>query len=72
MNIMKKQGGGLMKKPGASLLLVGVLSFFLVSPIVAKLPLIGGVVSPIAWIIGLLGMIGGGYLIARSTLGTGN
>lgn len=59
----------LLKKPGASLLLVGAALFFVVSPIVGGLPLIGGVLSPIAFIVGLIGMVGGGYLIARSIMG---
>lgn len=59
----------LLKKPGASLLLVGAALFFLIRPIVDRLPLIGGVLSPIAFIVGLLGMVGGGYLIARSING---
>jgi len=62
----------LIKKPGASLLLVGAVLFFLIRPLISKLPLIGGVVSPIVFVVGLLGMIGGGYLVARSTLGPNN
>lgn len=61
----------LLKKPGMSLLLVGAVLFFLVRPVVGKIWLVGGVVSPMAFVIGLLGMIGGGYLLARSTLGPG-
>ena len=61
----------LLKKPGASLLLVGAVLFFVVQPIVGKIPLVGGLIVPIAFVVGLLGMVGGGYLIARSTFGTG-
>ncbi len=61
----------LMKKPGASLLLVGAVLFFIVQPVVGKVPFLGGVVAPMAFIVGALGMIGGGYLIARSTFGSG-
>lgn len=62
----------LLKKPGASLLLIGAILFFLVRPIAGKIWLVGPVISPMAFIIGLLGMVGGGYLIARSTLGSGS
>ena len=61
----------LLKKPGASLLLVGAILFFIVQPVVGKIPLLGGVVAPMAFIVGLLGMVGGGYLVARSTFGAG-
>lgn len=60
---------GLMKKPGASLLLVGAALFFIINPIAGALPLVGGVIGSVAWGVGLLGMIGGGYLLARSILG---
>jgi len=62
----------LMKKPGASLLLVGAVLFFIVQPIVGKIPLLGSVVAPMAFIVGVIGMIGGGYLMARSTFGAGD
>ncbi len=61
----------LLKKPGASLLLVGAALFFVISPVSGKIPLLGGVVSPMAFVIGIIGMLGGGYLLARSTLGPG-
>jgi hypothetical protein len=61
----------LLKKPGASLLLVGAVLFFLVQPIAGKIWVIGGVLSPMAFIVGILGMVGGGYLLARATLGSG-
>ncbi|MFT7476705.1 MAG: hypothetical protein ACI81L_003665 [Verrucomicrobiales bacterium] len=63
---------GISKKPGVSLLLVGVVLFFLVRPVVGSVWVIGGLLSPIAFIVGLLGIVGGGYLLARSTLGTGS
>lgn len=62
----------ILKKPGASLLLIGAVLFFLVRPIAGKIWFVGGVISPMAFVIGLLGMVGGGYLLARSTLGPGN
>jgi len=62
----------LLKKPGASLLLIGLLLLLVVAPIAGSLPLIGGVLKPIAWVVGLLGTIGGGYLVLRSTLGPGS
>ena len=52
-------------------MLVGAGLFFIVRPIVVKIPLLGGIVSPIAFVVGLLGMVAGGYLLARSTLGPG-
>lgn len=61
----------IMKKPGASLVLVGAALFFVVSPIIGIVPLVGGVVSSVAWGVGLLGMIGGGYLLSRSIFGRG-
>ena len=62
----------LLKKPGASLLLIGAVLFFIVRPVVGKIWIVGGVASPIAWVVGLLGMVGGIYLLARSSFGTGN
>ena len=57
-------------KPGISLFVVGLLLFFIVRPIVSAIPLVGAVVSPIAWVVGILGIIGGGYLFLRATFGT--
>ena len=45
--------------------------FFVVNPIAGALPLVGGILSTIAWIVGVLGIIGGGYLLMRSTIGPG-
>ena len=61
----------LFKKPGASLLVVGLLLFFLVGPIAGSLPLVGGILGPVSWVVGALGIVGGGYLLLRSTLGPG-
>ena len=61
----------LLKKPGAPLFIVGVIMFVLVTRIAGAVPLVGGLLSPIAWVLGLFGMIGGGYLILRSILGPG-
>lgn len=59
----------MLKRPGASLLVVGLVLFFLVRPIVGKIWLIGGILSPISFIVGLLAMIGGAYLLYRSMFG---
>ncbi len=59
---------GIMKKPGASLLALGV-GLIVVSSFIGAIPIIGGVVAPIAFIGGLFGLVGGGYLIARSIRG---
>jgi hypothetical protein len=59
----------MLKRPGASLFLVGVLLFFLVRPIVGKVWLIGGIVGPIAFIVGLIAIIGGIYLMFRGIFG---
>ena len=61
----------MMKKPGASLLIVGLALMFIVRPLVSGVPFLGSVASPIALFVGLFGIIGGGYLIARSTFGKG-
>lgn len=58
-----------MDKPGVSLLIVGVVLMFLIRPIIGNVWVIGSVLSPITFIVGLLGIIGGIYLIARSNLG---
>ena len=39
----------LFKKPGASLLVVGLLLVFLVGPIAGSLPLVGGILGTISW-----------------------
>ncbi len=59
----------LFKKPGASLLLVGLALLIIVGPIGGAIPFVGGIISLAAFVLGGLGVIGGGYLLARSTLG---
>jgi len=59
----------LLDKPGVSLLVVGVVLMFLVRPIIGKVWFVGAALSPMAFVLGLLGIIGGVYLIARSKLG---
>ena len=58
-----------LKRPGASLLLIGLVLFFLVRPIVGKIWFIGGILSPLSFVVGLLAMIGGAYLLYRSMFG---
>ena len=60
-----------LRKPGASLALVGAALFFVVSPIISKLPLVGGLASALTVIAGIIGMVGGAYLVVRSIRGTG-
>jgi hypothetical protein len=60
----------MLKRPGASLLLVGLVLLFLVRPIVGKIWLIGGILSPVSFIVGLGAMIGGAYLLYRSMFGS--
>lgn len=60
-----------LKKPGASLLVVGLLLFFVVAPIVGALPAVGGLLQFVAWVIGVFGIVGGGYLVVRSIKGPG-
>ncbi len=71
MHLLKGGPMSLFKKPGVSLLVVGLVLFFVVNPIAGALPLVGGILSTIAWIVGVLGIIGGGYLLMRSTIGPG-
>ena len=59
------------KLPGFSLLLVGAVLFFLVRPFIDAVPLIGGALQGMAFVIGALGLIGGAYLILRSVTGFG-
>lgn len=61
----------LLNRPGVSLLVVGVLMMFLVRPIIGNVWFIGSVLAPMAFVVGVLGIIGGIYLIARSQLGPG-
>lgn len=59
-----------LKRPGASLLVIGLVLFFLVRPVVGNIWFIGGLLYPIAFIVGLLAMVGGGYLLYRSMFGS--
>lgn len=61
----------MLKRPGSSLLLIGLALFFLVRPIVGSIWLLGGILEPMAFIVGLLSIVGGGYLMFRSTVGRG-
>jgi len=61
----------LLKKPGASLLLVGIVMFFLGTPLVSTLGWLGRPLVPVCFVVGILGMVGGAYLLARSTFGPG-
>lgn len=61
----------MLKRPGTSLLAIGLVLFFLVRPVVGHVWLIGGIVEPIAFIVGLLAIVGGGYLMSRSIFGRG-
>ena len=68
---MKRGPMALIKKPGASLLLVGVALVFLIGPILGNLPVVGGLIGFISLVVGVLGIVGGGYLLFRSTNGPG-
>lgn len=59
----------LMKTPGVPLFLVGAAVFFIVGPLAGGIPILGAVITPIAFVGGILGMGGGGYLAARSKFG---
>jgi hypothetical protein len=61
----------MLKRPGTSLFLVGLVLFFLVRPIAGNVWLIGGIVGPITFIVGLLAIIGGAYLMFRGMFGRG-
>ncbi len=60
-----------MNRPGVSLLVVGLVLVFIVRHIVGAIWVIGGVLSPIAFAVGVFAIIGGVYLIARANLGPG-
>ena len=53
------------------MLVVGLLLFFLIGPITGAIPVVGGILATISWIVGALGIVGGGYLLVRSTRGPG-
>jgi len=59
------------KTPGFSLLLVGGILFFLVRPVINSVPVVGGAFAAMAFVVGLLGLIGGAYLMARALTGAG-
>lgn len=61
----------LTKLPGFSLLLVGIVLIFLIRPVIDAVPLVGGALQTMAFVIGALGLIGGAYLLARSLTGLG-
>lgn len=61
----------LLTRPGASLLIVGLLLMFVVVPIIDAVPLVGGLMQTMAFVIGALGIIGGAYLLVRSLTGIG-
>jgi len=60
----------LLKIPGASLLLVGVVLFVLRGPLYG-IPAIGGMLRTMATILAGFGIIGGGYLLLRAVTGMG-
>ncbi len=57
--------------PGLTLLVVGLVLFFLVRRVVGGVWLIGGALSALSFGIGLLAIIGGGYLLLRGRTGLG-
>lgn len=57
--------------PGLTLLIVGLVLFFIVRRLVGGIWIIGGALSGLAFGIGLLATIGGGYLLLRSRTGLG-
>ncbi len=59
----------LLDRPGVSLLVVGAALMFLVRPIIKNVWVVGGVLSPMAFVVGAFAMLGGLYLVARSKLG---
>jgi hypothetical protein len=61
----------LSKLPGVSLLLVGLVLMFILRPIVGGIPAIGGLLQTMAFVVGGLGIVGGGYLVARALTGMG-
>lgn len=61
----------LSKLPGVSLLLVGLVLMFILRPIVGGIPAIGGLLQTMAFVVGGLGIVGGGYLVVRALTGMG-
>ena len=56
---------------GLSLLLIGLVLFFIIRPLVDGIWVIGGLLGALSFGIGILAMIGGGYLLIRSLTGVG-
>lgn len=71
---LERRGGSLdlLKKPGATLLLVGLALFFIGGPLLGAIPLIGSVIGTLSSVVGVLGIIAGGFLMVRSIRGPGN
>ncbi len=59
------------KLPGVTLLIVGLVLMFIIRPVIDGFPLIGGLLQTISFVVGALGIAGGGYLIVRSLTGAG-
>ena len=57
--------------PGLTLLIVGLLLFFVVRRLVGGIWVIGGALSGLAFGIGLLATVAGGYLLLRTRTGLG-
>ena len=57
--------------PGLTLLIAGLVLFFVVRRVVDGIWLIGGALSALSFGIGLLAMVGGVYLLLRSRTGVG-
>lgn len=68
-----RYGGGMkiIKAPGFSLLLIGAILMFLIVPVIDSIPLIGGALQSMAFVVGALGVLGGAYLIIRAVAGIG-
>ena len=49
--------------------MVGVVLAFIVRPLVGGLWVVGGVLSPLAFGVGVVAIVGGVYLLIRSKLG---
>lgn len=58
-----------LNKPGVSLLVVGVLLAFIIRPFIGGVWVVGGILSPLSFFLGVLAIIGGVYLLMRSKLG---
>jgi len=59
------------RPPGLTLLVVGLVLFVLIRPLIDGVWVIGGLLSSLAFGIGILAMIGGAYLLVRSRTGVG-